>query len=174
VLVKGFAAFAEHHGQPRAIPPDDLKAALDAGEDWVVLDSRPPDEYAKMSIPGANDAPGPDLLRCFHDLVPSPTTKVAVNCATRTRAILGALSLRDAGVPNEVFFPRDGARGWRLRGFDLTHGATRLAPRPTAAAPGVRQVPYSAAADRAGSAGRVSSAVRTIASARARSSPSST
>ena len=136
VPVKGFAGFAEHHGKPRAILPDDLEAALDAGEDWVVLDSRPPDEFRKMSIPGAIDAPGPDLLRCFDDLVPSPTTKVAVNCATRTRGILGALSLRDAGVPNEVFVLHNGTRGWRLRGFDLDHGAERFASGPSAAARG--------------------------------------
>ena len=129
VPVKGFAGFAERHGKPPAILPDELKAALDAGEDWVVLDSRPRDEYRKMSIPGAIDAPGPDLLRCFDDLVPSPTTKVAVNCATRTRGILGALSLRETGVPNEVFVLHNGTRGWRLRGYDLDHGAERPSPR---------------------------------------------
>lgn len=150
VPVKGFAGFAERNGKPRAILPDDLKAALDAGEDWVVLDSRPPDEYRKMSIPGGIDAPGPDLLRCFHDLVPSPTTKVAVNCATRTRGILGALCLRDAGVPNEVFVLRNGTRGWRLRGFDLEHGAARLASRPSAAAVTVARPRTQALRERAG------------------------
>ncbi len=150
VPVKGFAGFAEHHGKPRGILPDDLKAALDAGEDWVVLDSRPPDEYRKMAIPGGIDAPGPDLLRCFHDLVPSPTTKVAVNCATRTRGILGALGLRGAGVPNEVFVLRDGTRGWRLRGLALEHGAARLAPKPSAAALAAARPRAQALRERAG------------------------
>jgi rhodanese-related sulfurtransferase len=114
VPVKGLAGFAEHHGKPRGILHNDLKAALDAGEDWAVLDRRPPDEYRTMAIPGGIDAPGPDLLRCFHELVLSPTTKVAVNCTTRTWGILGALGLRGLGVPNQVFVLRDGTRGWRL------------------------------------------------------------
>lgn len=131
VAVKGFSAFAERHGQPRFVEPAELKAQLDRGGDWIVLDSRPFAEYREGSIPGAVDAPGPALLRSFYDLVPNPETDVVVNCATRTRGILGGLTLKAAGVPNRIHVLRNGTRGWLLAGLDLERGAERRAPAPS-------------------------------------------
>ncbi len=131
VAVKGFSAFAERHGDPRFVEPAELKAQLDCGGDWVVLDSRPVAEYREGSIPGSVDAPGPALLRSFYDLVPNPETDVVVNCATRTRGILGSLTLKAAGVPNRIHVLRNGTRGWLLAGQDLERGADRQAPVPS-------------------------------------------
>jgi rhodanese-related sulfurtransferase len=72
------------------------------------------------------------MLRCFDDLVRHPTTKVVVNCMSRTRGILGATSLVAAGVPNEVYVLRNGTRGWLLDGLVLERGATRFATAPSA------------------------------------------
>ena len=128
---KGFGAFARTFGKPNFISPTDLQRALASEDDWIVLDSRPRTEYHHGNIPGSIDAPGPDLLHCFADLVPSPETKVVVNCMSATRGILGGLSLQAAGVPNDVFVLNHGTRGWLLDGLDLERGASRVAAPPS-------------------------------------------
>jgi len=126
VPTKGFGAFARINGKPNFISPNELKAALESDEDWVVLDSRPSPEYQAGNIPGSIDAPGADVLRWFDDLVPDPNTKVCVNCMSATRGILGGLSLVAAGVPNEVRVLHHGTRGWLLDGHELERGADRF------------------------------------------------
>ena len=64
----------------------------------VVLDSRPMSEYRHMSIPGGIDVPGAELVHRVRDLAPDPDTLVVVNCAGRTRSIIGAQSLINAGT----------------------------------------------------------------------------
>jgi len=128
---KGFGDFVAHHARPNFITPRELQRALASGEDWVLIDSRPRREYQAGNIPGSIDAPAGQMLRCFDDLVPRPTTKVVVNCMSRTRGILGASSLVAAGVPNEVYALRNGTRGWLLEGMTLERGATRFATAPT-------------------------------------------
>jgi 3-mercaptopyruvate sulfurtransferase SseA len=50
---------------------------------------------------------------------------VIVNCAGRTRSIIGTQSLRNAGLPNPVYALRNGTIGWTLAGFDLERGQQR-------------------------------------------------
>ncbi|ETX07126.1 MAG: hypothetical protein ETSY2_13030 [Candidatus Entotheonella gemina] len=133
VPTKGFGAFARRFGRPTFISPQELDRALRSGEDWIVLDSRPPDEYRKGNIPGSIDAPGADVLRCFDDLVPDASTNVVVNCMSATRGILGGLSLRAAGVLNAVYVLHHGTRGWLLDGLDLETNASRF-PKPASSA----------------------------------------
>ena len=45
---------------------------------------------------------------------------MVVNCAGRTRSIIGAQSLINAGVPNKVVALRNGTMGWSLAGFAWT------------------------------------------------------
>ncbi|HVZ52522.1 MAG TPA: rhodanese-like domain-containing protein, partial [Pseudolabrys sp.] len=47
---------------------------------------------------------------------------IVVNCAGRTRSIIGAQSLIDAGVPNKVIALRNGTMGWHLAGLKCDHG----------------------------------------------------
>jgi rhodanese-related sulfurtransferase len=128
---KGFGDFVAHHARPAFITPRDLERAITRGEDWVLIDSRPRQEYQAGNIPGSIDAPAGQMLRCFDDLVPKPTTKVVVNCMSRTRGILGGTSLVAAGVPNEVYVLWHGTRGWLLEGLVLERGATRFAAAPS-------------------------------------------
>jgi rhodanese-related sulfurtransferase len=95
--------------------------------DIVVLDSRPFDEYQRVSIPTAVNVPGAELVLRIRDLAPSPQTMVVVNCAGRTRSIIGAQSLINAGVPNKVVALRNGTMGWTLAGFDCDSGKTQRA-----------------------------------------------
>ena len=66
------------------------------------------------------------------DLAPNPDTLVVVNCAGRTRSIIGAQSLINAGIPNRVAALENGTMGWHLAGLKLEHGQTRQAPDPGA------------------------------------------
>src|SRR5262249_16859714 len=109
------------------------KAKLDAGEDMIILDSRPMTEYRNMSIPTGIDCPGAELVWRIHDLVKSPKTLVVVNCAGRTRSIIGAQSLINAGLPNQVVALKNGTMGWHLAGFEVARGATQHAAEPTQA-----------------------------------------
>jgi rhodanese-related sulfurtransferase/predicted metal-dependent enzyme (double-stranded beta helix superfamily) len=131
---KAFGEFVEHEcGTPR-IGAAELKAKLDAGEDVVILDSRPLDEYRVMNIPGAADCPGAELVYRVHEAVKRPETLVVVNCAGRTRSIIGAQSLINAGLPNRVVALKNGTMGWHLAGLALEHGSTRHAAPPGEAA----------------------------------------
>src|SRR5215467_10566046 len=128
---KGFGDFVAHHARPTFLTPRELARALASGEDWVLIDSRPRQEYQAGNIPGSIDAPAGQMLRCFDDLVRKPTTKVVVNCMSRTRGILGGTSLVAAGVPNEVYVLWNGTRGWLLEGLALERGAARFATAPS-------------------------------------------
>jgi len=127
---KAFGEFVEHHyGTPR-ITPGELKR-LQQLKQILVVDSRPFEEYHRMSIPGGIDVPGAELVYRIHDLAPSPDTLVVVNCAGRTRSIIGCQSLRNAGIPNPVVALKDGTMGWELAGFTCERNAARAAPPPS-------------------------------------------
>ncbi|MGH8674999.1 MAG: rhodanese-like domain-containing protein, partial [Burkholderiales bacterium] len=128
---KAFGEFVEHRYETPRIPADELKRLQDSGTKLVILDSRPFEEYRRMSIPGGIDTPGAELAYRVHDLVPDPDTLVVVNCAGRTRSIIGCQSLRNAGIANRVVALKDGTMGWELAGFSCERGAERVAPAPT-------------------------------------------
>jgi rhodanese-related sulfurtransferase/predicted metal-dependent enzyme (double-stranded beta helix superfamily) len=128
---KAFGEFIEHAAGTPRLAAREIKALQDRGADMVVLDSRPLDEYRRMSIPGGIDCPGAELVYRFHDTVRSPETLVVVNCAGRTRSIIGAQSLIEAGVPNRVVALENGTMGWHLAGFPLAEGETHHATAPT-------------------------------------------
>ncbi len=147
---KAFGEFIEHAAGTPRLAAEEVKALMDRGADMVVLDSRPMDEYRKMSIPGGIDCPGAELVYRFHDVVRSPETLVVVNCAGRTRSIIGAQSLINAGVPNRVVALKNGTMGWHLAGFALAEGKTDHAPDPTPAGLARSQAAAARVAERAG------------------------
>jgi rhodanese-related sulfurtransferase len=81
-----------------------------------------------MSIPTATSVPGAELALRVRALAPDPATTVVVNCAGRTRSIIGTQSLINAGLPNRIVALRNGTIGWTLAGLELDHGQTRRAP----------------------------------------------
>ena len=119
---KSFGEFVEVNYHTPNISAEELHAKIEAGDDMVVLDSRPIDEYRRMNIPTGIDVPGAELLHRVHDIAPSPDTLVVVNCAGRTRSIIGAQSLINAGIPNKVMALRNGTMGWELAGFEIERG----------------------------------------------------
>ena len=114
---KAFGEWVEHHYGTESVDAPELNAWITAKRDMVVLDSRTIEEYRRMSIPTGHSLPGGELAYRIADIVPSPDTLIVVNCAGRTRSILGAESLRQAGVPNKVVALRNGTMGWELAGL---------------------------------------------------------
>ena len=121
---KAFGEWVEHRYGTESVDAPELKSWIDGGRDMVVLDSRPMDEFVKMSIPTGVNVPGGELAYRVADLVPDPGTTIVVNCAGRTRSIMGAESLRRAGVPNPVVALRNGTMGWQLAGLEVARGET--------------------------------------------------
>jgi rhodanese-related sulfurtransferase len=122
---KAFGELVEATRHTPSLPAEDLKALLDAHADVVVLDARRFDEYQTMSIPGGISVPGGELVYRVGELAPRPETLVVVNCAGRTRSIIGAQSLVNAGIPNRVAALRNGTIGWKLAGLTLDRGQSR-------------------------------------------------
>lgn len=144
---KAFAEIVEHEYGTPAMTAAELDHRRRAGEKIVVLDSRPLDEYARFHVPGAVTCPGAELVLRFADLVPDPEALVVVSCAGRTRGIIGAQSLRTAGVPNRVASLEGGTQAWRLAGLELDHGPTStLRPPSPEAVAAARQRAASVAA----------------------------
>jgi rhodanese-related sulfurtransferase len=99
-----------------------------AGADFVIVDGRPFAEYTRMNIPGGICCPNGELALRIHDIAPDPGTTIVVNCAGRTRSIIGAQTLIDFGVPNPVFALENGTQGWFLAGLEVERGASLRYP----------------------------------------------
>jgi rhodanese-related sulfurtransferase len=119
---KAFGEWVEHHYGTESVDPAELNSWIDGGRNIAVLDSRTHEEFVRMSIPSGISVPGGELVYRIGDLVPDPKTLVVVNCAGRTRSIMGAESLRRAGIPNKVVALRNGTMGWELAGFRCDRG----------------------------------------------------
>jgi len=125
---KAFGEWVEAELHTPSLPAEEVKARIDRGDDLVILDARRFDEYQTMSIPTATSVPGAELVLRAPALAPDPRTTIVVNCAGRTRSLIGAQSLIDAGLPNPVYALRNGTIGWTLAGQALERGATRRCP----------------------------------------------
>jgi rhodanese-related sulfurtransferase len=128
---KAFGEYVEQHCGTPSIDAADLNLLLEQKADVVVVDSRPFDEFARVSIPTATNIPGAELVLRIKDIAPSPDTLIVVNCAGRTRSIIGAQSLINAGLPNRVVALRNGTMGWALSGLKCDSGADRSSSRPS-------------------------------------------
>ncbi len=122
---KSFGELVESQRKTPSFSAHEVKALLERDSDMVILDARRFDEYQTMSIPNAISVPGGELVLRARALAPSPTTRIVVNCAGRTRSIIGAQSLINSGIPNPVCALRNGTIGWTLAGLDLIKGADK-------------------------------------------------
>ncbi|MBS7537576.1 rhodanese-like domain-containing protein [Ancylobacter lacus] len=131
---KAFGEVVEVTYETPHIDAHAFEARRKAGENIVLLDSRPFDEYSWITIPGAVDCPCGELVLRVRESVPSDDTLVVVNCGGRTRSIIGAQILIDAGLPNPVVSLKNGTQGWHLAGLEVERGANRVAPPPSSPA----------------------------------------
>ena len=112
-------------GTRRRLPAEEVAALIAGNANITILDVRRFDEYATMNIPGSVSVPGAELVLRAGRAAPDPETTIIVNCAGRTRSIIGTQSLINAGVTNKVVALRNGTIGWTLASQNLEHGADR-------------------------------------------------
>ncbi|WP_185995480.1 rhodanese-like domain-containing protein [Nocardioides campestrisoli] len=128
----------ERFGTP-TVDPETVAGWRAAGEEVVVLDSRPHGEYLHHHIPGGLDTGGgPELAYRGLQAVARPGTRIVVNCAGRTRGIVGAQSLINTGIPYEVYSLRNGTPAWGWAGLPLEHGPGSPLPAPAETTPELR------------------------------------
>jgi len=131
---KAFGEYVEHECGTPSITAQTLSEWKKSGKDMLMLDSRPFEEFTRYSLPGGVACPGAELVHRVFGLVDNPATTIVINCAGRTRGIIGAQSLINAGIPNPVVVVENGTAGWHLSGERMVEGRTEVAPPPTPAA----------------------------------------
>src|SRR6185312_10313388 len=122
---KAFGELVEARRHTPSLGADEVAALIESKADIAILDVRRFDEYATMNIPGSLSVPGAELVLRAGNAAPDPSTTIIINCAGRTRSIIGTQSLINAGLPNKVRALRNGTMGWTLSKHDLEHGAAR-------------------------------------------------
>ena len=125
---KLFGELVEHEYDTPRITVRELARMQAAHEDFVIVDGRPFSEYQKMNIPGGICCPNAELPYRIREIVRNPTTTIVVNCAGRTRSILGAQTLINFGISNPVVALENGTQGWALADFELERGSARRYP----------------------------------------------
>lgn len=122
---KTFGELAEEVYHTPRVSAGQLAEMLARKDKVVVLDGRPVSEFHKMNIPGATCCPNGELAYRVRQLVPDTTTPIVINCAGRTRSIIGAQTLINLGLPNPVYALENGTQGWYLADHTLEHGGTQ-------------------------------------------------
>ncbi|MEO8279142.1 MAG: rhodanese-like domain-containing protein, partial [Ideonella sp.] len=136
---KTFGELAEIAFHTPRIGARELAERVASGDNLIILDGRPLTEFGKMNIPGGICCPNGELALRAETLAPDPSTTIVVNCAGRTRSIIGAQTLINMGVPNPVLALENGTQGWFLEGLTLEHGASRRYPDEAASSHQPRQ-----------------------------------
>jgi rhodanese-related sulfurtransferase len=131
---KLFGELVEHVYDTPRVTVTELAQMKKNNEDFVIVDGRPYAEYHKMNIPGGICCPNAELPLRIRAIVKNPKTKIIVNCAGRTRSIMGAQTLLNFGIENPVYALENGTQGWVLADFELERGATRKYPEQIDAA----------------------------------------
>ncbi|MBR0907778.1 rhodanese-like domain-containing protein [Bradyrhizobium liaoningense] len=122
---KAFGELVESRRHTPSFSADEVAKLIADKANLAILDVRRFDEYATMNIPGSVSVPGAELVLRVGQAAPDPETTIIINCAGRTRSIIGTQSLINAGVPNKVRALRNGTIGWTLARHTLDHGADR-------------------------------------------------
>ena len=130
---KAFGEYVEQHYATPHLSVQELHERLARGDDLLVVDGRTAQEFEDFSMDGAHSVPNAELPLRVHSLVNSPDTLVVVNCAGRTRSIIGAQALINAGLRNPVVSLRNGTMDWLMAGYTLRHDQAAQLPAPAAA-----------------------------------------
>jgi len=103
----------------REVSIDDVKAKLDRGEKFLLVDVREESEYAADHLPGAVHLGKGIIERDVEDRVPDQNTPMVLYCGGGFRSALAADNLQKMGY-TQVLSMDGGIRGWREKGFTLT------------------------------------------------------
>jgi rhodanese-related sulfurtransferase len=98
---------------------DEVKARLDRGEKFQLVDVREESEYAKDHLPGAIHLGKGVIERDIESRVPDLNAPLVLYCGGGFRSALAADNLQKMGY-TDVISIDGGVREWRARGFSFT------------------------------------------------------
>jgi rhodanese-related sulfurtransferase len=105
----------------REVSVDDVKAKLDRGEKFVLIDVREESEWAKDHLPGAIHLGKGVIERDVEERVPDVNAPMVLYCGGGFRSALAAENLQKMGYTN-VLSMDGGVREWREKGFPFSKG----------------------------------------------------
>ncbi len=100
---------------------DEVKARMDRGDKFVLVDVREESEFAKDHLPGAIHMGKGVIERDVEQKVPDLNTPLVLYCGGGFRSALAADNLQKMGYTNVISMD-GGIRGWREKGYPLTKG----------------------------------------------------
>ena len=118
--------------EPVTVTAAEVRAMMEEGADFLLLDGRPREDFEAGTLPGSICLPAAEGPLRIHDLVPGPDTQLIYHCGGVTRGVLGAQGLVLAEMANPVCFLQDGTKGWQAAGLTLEPGR-RMPPDHTSA-----------------------------------------
>jgi len=98
---------------------DDVRAKMDRGEKFLLIDVREDNEYAKDHLPGAIHLGKGIIERDIEERVPDLNAPMILYCGGGFRSALAADNLQKMGY-TQVISMDGGIRGWREKGFPLS------------------------------------------------------
>ena len=105
----------------RELTVDQVKAKLNRGEKFHLIDVREESEWAKDHLPEAVHLGKGVIERDIEKAVPQTDAPIVLYCGGGFRSALAAENLQRMGYTN-VWSMDGGIRGWREKGFPLVKG----------------------------------------------------
>ena len=106
-------------GRVKEFTVDEVKAMLDKGEKFLLVDVREESEFAKDHLPGAIHLGKGVIERDIEQRVPDTGAKLVLYCGGGYRSALAADNLQKMGYTNVISMD-GGMRGWRHGGLPET------------------------------------------------------
>jgi rhodanese-related sulfurtransferase len=100
---------------------DEVKARLDRGEKFTLVDVREESEFAKDHLPGALHLGKGVIERDIETRVPELDAELVLYCGGGFRSALAADNLQKMGYKNVISMD-GGIRDWREKGYPLSKG----------------------------------------------------
>ena len=122
---KSFGELIEKYFHTPSITAKELAQKQKNNENYIVIDGRPFLEYNKMSIPKSICCPNAELFFRVSSYIKDINTEIIINCAGRTRSIIGAQTLINFGIKNKVKALENGTQGWFLSELSLEHNKNK-------------------------------------------------
>jgi len=98
---------------------DEVKARMDRGDKFLLVDVREESEFAKDHLPGAVHLGKGVIERDIEARVPELNTEMILYCGGGYRSALAADNLQKMGYTNVISMD-GGIRGWREKSYPLT------------------------------------------------------
>jgi rhodanese-related sulfurtransferase len=100
---------------------DQVKARLDRGEQFHLIDVREESEWGRDHLPGAIHLGKGIIERDVEQKLPDTGAEIVLYCGGGFRSALAADNLQKMGYGN-VYSMDGGIRDWRQKGYPLTTG----------------------------------------------------